>query len=453
MILGINAQRRRGDGAPQPAFSNVKLLLHCNARPFMDSSAAERTIAHGRTSGTGPTLETTTTRFGGGSLLTSAGHALWAIASTDFVMGTGPWMMDAWVYKTNASDVYIFDQRPLPSTDGFVLVVTGAAGAVLAILNSTNYGSTSPAVTVANNVWTHVAASYDGTNVRTFVNGAVATTTAASINLTNNSQLTIGNTHQINSGGAHYIDELRVVKGEAVYTAAFTVPSSAPPDTGLGIIAAAPAGTYSNVKALLHFESSLTDNSGSPKTYTARGSAAVSSAQAQWGSQSLLLNGSSQWIDTPAHADWDFGTGDWTLEAWVRPSSVASTHSIWSTYNPPGPNGWLLDLVSSGCLRLFGLAAVVLQSTSGYTVATNVWTHVAACRISDVIYLYINGECVGFVINTQNFDSATSLFLGQLRDPSPANYFNGYIDDARILKAEGVYPRSFIVPAAAFADS
>ena len=79
-------------------------------------------------------------------------------------------------------------------------------------------------------------------------------------------------------------------------------------------------------KSLLHFDgadasTTFTDESG--KTFTARGNAQLDTAQQKFGTASGLFDGTGDYIDTPDHADWFLGTGDFTIDFWVRFSDVA----------------------------------------------------------------------------------------------------------------------------------
>src|SRR5437868_15311705 len=64
-----------------------------------------------------------------------------------------------------------------------------AAGGTFGGVNANAFGTS----TVAINTWTHLAASYDGANIRLYVNGALASTTARTGAITSTTNpLTIG---------------------------------------------------------------------------------------------------------------------------------------------------------------------------------------------------------------------------------------------------------------------
>lgn len=81
----------------------------------------------------------------------------------------------------------------------------------------------------------------------------------------------------------------------------------------------------SYTKALLHFngiDTSTTFRDESGKTWTGGGTAQLDTAQKKLGTASLLLDGNSDYISTPDHADFDVGSGDFTIDFWVRFNAI-----------------------------------------------------------------------------------------------------------------------------------
>jgi hypothetical protein len=96
-----------------------------------------------------------------------------------------------------------------------------------------------------------------------------------------------------------------------------------------GDLIAVSDASYSSVSSLLHLNGAngstvFTDNAPTPKTWSSVSSAALSDSNFRFGTASLSLNGTSQYISTPQSTDFDFGTGDFTIEAWVYRNSTAT---------------------------------------------------------------------------------------------------------------------------------
>jgi hypothetical protein len=94
----------------------------------------------------------------------------------------------------------------------------------------------------------------------------------------------------------------------------------------------------SNTKALIH--SNTTDGSttfaDAMGTHSpAVGAADVShdTAQKKWGSSSILFDGDSGYLTIPDHADWDMGSGKFTIDFWVRIANLpAGNFDFFSIY-------------------------------------------------------------------------------------------------------------------------
>ena len=85
-------------------------------------------------------------------------------------------------------------------------------------------------ITLAANTWYHVAVTWDGTTLRFFVNGVIGTTHTGVTITPSTNQVIVGGTGPGASGlFTGYIDDLRITKGVARYTANFTPPTAALP--------------------------------------------------------------------------------------------------------------------------------------------------------------------------------------------------------------------------------
>ncbi|HPC33867.1 MAG TPA: hypothetical protein PL061_13005, partial [Syntrophales bacterium] len=69
------------------------------------------------------------------------------------------------------------------------------------------------------------------------------------------------------------------------------------------------SGIDSYTKSCLHFQN---------RVWTFYGNAQIDTAQKPFGTGSLLLDGSGDYIGTVDSPDFDFGTGDFTIDFWVR---------------------------------------------------------------------------------------------------------------------------------------
>lgn len=210
---------------------------------------------------------------------------------------------------------------------------------------------------------------------------------------------------------------------------------------------------YANVSLLLHGDGAdngtvFTDNSPTPKTVTAYGNAKISTAQSKFGGASCNFPGSStDYAIIPTSSDFAFGTGDFTIEAWLYiPTGISGSYAAICDIRatPQGNNSTLFKINSSRQLGYY--SASEINTTSSVPLAT--WTHVAICRSSGTTRLFIDGV-LGATATDNDDKTSRHCYIGRVYDNAhPA--FSGYIDDLRITKGVARYTESFTPPAAAF---
>ena len=167
---------------------------------------------------------------GDGSITLSSGNYM-TLPNKGFSWWTGGgFTVEAWVnYSSFASAaLYSAVQSSLLSDGGpyftFGPLVNGTV--TLFYYTTTNVSVTTTA-TVPLNTWTHIAATYDGTTIRVFINGVLGA--SAALSGTPNA-LHVGSPYYLGVGAytpAAAVTNVRIVQGAALYTAAFT-PSTSP---------------------------------------------------------------------------------------------------------------------------------------------------------------------------------------------------------------------------------
>ncbi len=196
-------------------------------------------------------------------MLNGTNQYVYAGTSSDYSFGTGDFTMECWYYLTS-----------LPS-NGYIIDLGNPNGSRLQIFSNQLYfipqsGTnivTSAGVGTATGTWYHVAAVRASNTVTLYLNGAVIGSNTNTNNFTD-VFCTIGCTGAAagNNLFPGYITNVRIVKGTAVYTSAFTTPT-------------APLTAVTNTKLLLSSVSGsyLLDSSGTSKTITVTGAPAWNS--------------------------------------------------------------------------------------------------------------------------------------------------------------------------------
>jgi hypothetical protein len=143
--------------------------------------------------------------------------------STAFTFGTSNFTVEYWVYVTSEAASYNQHVGCSSTSNGFSF---GGVGTGKMSMTTNTVGYTSNGPSFSYNQWNHFAYVRSSGTVTFYLNGAVNYTTAANTNITETG-FGIGATASGTFPMTGYISNLRVVKGTAVYTAAFT-PSTTP---------------------------------------------------------------------------------------------------------------------------------------------------------------------------------------------------------------------------------
>jgi len=210
---------------------------------------------------------------------------------------------------------------------------------------------------------------------------------------------------------------------------------------------------YNSCSLLLHCNgangsTTFTDNSPSPKTVTSNNGAAISTVQSKFGGASGFFDGTNDYLTLASDTAFGTGTGNFTIEFWMYPVSVAS--------------GWVFDNRTGGAAQsvigYFSAAGsftftggIITTGVTKTSVTANSWYHIACVRSSGTAYLFVNGISAGTDTVVGSANSSNPFTIGSKYDGT--NAFNGYIDDFRYTKGVARYTGNFTPPSTQFPDS
>jgi len=299
-------------------------------------------------------------------------------------------------------------------------------------------------------VWYHVAVVRSGNNYNIYRNGtSVASGTNSYTQSDLNDGFSIGYSNAPTSllylNG--YISNARVVNGVAVYTSTFT-PSTQPlPATQSANVYGNPSAaiTSGQTKLLMNFTNLGMQNNttfADISTYTA--TPTVTNTPYYAGLTpftntypgSIYFNGSSN-FSMPSNAVYQFGTGDFTVEFWMRSDNVTVTSTPFDMRNPDTQYaGFDITQYQS---KLYVTTPGINYILGDTTLVNNTWYHVALSRISNSMNFYINGVKQGSTYTTpRNFtNQIPRIATGQ------NGAWSGYLSNIRIVKGVGVYTAAF----------
>lgn len=219
-------------------------------------------------------------------------------------------------------------------------------------------------------------------------------------------------------------------------------------------------GIDENTVLLLHFNgadgaTNFVDNSASNHSITAYGNAQIDTSQSKFGGASLLLDGDGDYATVPDSDNWDFGTGDFTIDFWARFNALsgggfASFIDVSNSVEDLGVQVLYPHGGGPGYIQIrFG--GTVYNFTQ--TLAINPWYHIAVTRNGNNMYLFLNGTQVGTTQDVTGKD-ITGLTLGVCigaEFAGPGAYpFNGWIDEMRISKGIARWTSNFTPPTAEY---
>jgi hypothetical protein len=181
----------------------------------------------------------------------------------------------------------------------------------------------------------------------------------------------------------------------------------------------------------------LTPTGGS--AFTADGNAQLSTAQAKFGSASLLLDGTDDFVTSDDNID--LSSGDFTVDMWIRPTSVTGYKGLWQSGTSSLLNVYLIGDQVQGTVA--GSTTLFLSSTR---ISANVWTMISVEREGSVHRLYINGV-LEQSSSTGNRPDDGVFAIGK----NGFGDFNGYIDELRLSPVARYGGTSFTEPTSNYA--
>ena len=452
--------------SPLTAIANTSLLT-CQSNRFRDASSNNFAITvNGDTSVQAfspfaPTAAYSAATVGGSGYFDGSGDYLTVPDNAAYEVGSDNFTEEFWIYPTSASMTgSIIDKRSSAGNYSECPQIQIASNQPIAYVS---YSGSSWAVNIngSSNVkpysWNHIALTRSSSTWTLWLNGAsVGSATSSGTVYAGSSSLVIG---AASSAGevpiTGYLSSVRIVKGTALYTSAFTPPT-------------APLTAVANTQLLLNFTNGgIIDNTAKNVLETV-GNAQISTSVKKFGTGSLAFDGTGDVLTAPAsqYTNYINGSGDWTYEFWVYynalPSGGTYGASIYAQDDGAGivspfnivqqGNTWKLWASTNGSAwDIFD--NVTLATTS---LSTSTWYHIAFVRNAGTLKMYVNGTQAASTTLTANIQTNTTrklwLFGTWQNNPSNAGGINGYIDDLRITKGVARYTTTFTPPTAAFAD-
>lgn len=475
-------------------------------------------------------VQTVQSKFGTGSMYfdVNAGATDGSFVipdSDDFELGSGSFTFECHVRFQSLQNGYVvFSKRVFPNYS-YAFTVGGTV-TQMAMTGSTN-GTNDVSVgaqsfsggALSIDTWYHLAWVRDGTDFYYFLDGVQvgSTQTYSSTLFNGTSQIEIGNEENGNFNADFWLDNVRLTKGVARYTAGFT-PPTAPYDDGgsetflvgdplfrtnidgtlvglknaVGVnwedavgndtellqfgLSQAGGGESDPdiglVSIILPFEeadgsSTTFDTSGrghvGNSVLTGSGIAEVDTDQSKFGGGSLRISSSNfnkGTMQFPDSDDWLLGGGDFTIELHVRFATGGTVSGdLLSQWLHP-QRSWKCVIAANGAQIGFGmsttgsnLVSIFNQSFAG-SMVTEVWYHLVWERFSGELSFYKDGVLTGASQTITNTPFDSNRPLEVGgSDDGNTGFWDGWLDNVRITIGTARYGGAFTPPAAPFPDS
>jgi hypothetical protein len=378
-------------------------------------------------------------------------------SNSGYAFGTGDFTVEGWFYVTALNGGY----SSFITTRG----VSGTGLDIQQVSGQLMIGNPSGAIISATNViplntWVHIAGTRASGTFYMFINGQLAASGASSQNFTDTAFYIGSGSGGNNNQWSGFASNVRVVKGQALYTAAFT-------PTGSPLTTTSQGATAGNVTLLTLQSATLVDNSSNNFTVTNSNSALPQVAYPFQYPNTLPANSTyaiqlkgvstSQSITAAYSADWDLGNSDFTIEFFGRSADTAKQYpSPIGRWKGSGEACWDVRMASVDANYNFAFVYFSSGSTtivnSGVKVTDGMWHHLAITRTGGNLRFFVDGK----LVSTNSIGSATifnnatvPLYIGDTPYGSAEGWYQGFLSNIHLVKGTALYTSSFTPPTSA----
>ena len=412
------------------------VLLTCRNNRFMDSSSEANTVSIG--AGTpkiqpfspfAPSAEYDSAVNGGSGYFDGSTDYLGLPSSSDFDF-SGSFTIEVWLYIEDMST-----SRTVLGTCANI----GNRGGIYFGTSGTNFiffqyitNTTLLSAPITRYQWNHVAAVRNGSVITLYINGTSVGSTTYSFAFSGDSANGGVGGFYSNPGVYYfygYMSDMRVVNGTAVYTSNFTPPT-------------APLTKVTNTKLLANFtNAAMFDQTGKTNVETV-GNAQLNTSVKKFGTASAFFNGTGSYMNVEPTTLQALGSGDFTIEFFLRLTDVTSTQVFIDFRHNSVSNIAPVIYISSGFKFYAGSSEIAIG-----TLSTNTWHHIALVRNGSTITSYIDGTAGGTETNTNNLTCQKLIIGGNFNGDY---YIRGYMDELRVTKGKARYTSNFTAPTKEF---
>ena len=213
---------------------------------------------------------------------------------------------------------------------------------------------------------------------------------------------------------------------------------------------------YANVSFLLPMHgdnngTSFVDQSPTPKTVSVYGDVKTMTSSYKYYGSSAYFDGTGDYLTVPRDSAFEFGSGDFTIELWLKPvSSFADWRSIISSWPNSLAGSWRLLYGIDGKTN-FGFMDDT-NTNRGFSVTTapmvlGTWYHLALVRSGTTFYFFLNGVLITTATVSQSIPSKAGAVVTIGRNEEATTWYAyANFQDVRVTKGVARYTENFTPP-------
>jgi hypothetical protein len=347
-------------------------------------------------------------------------------------------MIGAWIKPSNVSGTknIVSKYGDTSYNDSYKLALSGNKVKFDVNLTGTGWVSVTGNISLSASTWYYVTGTYDGTNLRVYVNAVLdnSTTTTGPI-FKSNASVKVGKPGNLVPGEMYtgYIDEVKIYDSAKTIEQIRSEYNARNSLTGLaGSVGNSTPPLTFNPIGYWNFEeasgTTVNDRSTNGRTGTVTGTGTWTTGKV---GKAMNFDGSSGYVSVADTSDLRL-TSSWTVSAWVKPDALKDYGNIFmKTTNQT--NGYGLITLANGSWNWQQYSNSSWNDTVGGTAGSlvnNTWSFLTITYDGTTLRTYQNGTLTNSASKTTITSGTAALTIGA--DTFNGRYFDGDIDEVRI---------------------
>lgn len=191
------------------------------------------------------------------------------------------------------------------------------------------------------------------------------------------------------------------------------------------------------------------------KTVTANGDAQIDTGQSKFGGASGLFDGNSDYLSIADSDDWNFGSARFTIDFWMRFNDTTGIQRMYNQSDAAG-NEEVRIRWTTAALEFAAVTggASVITISGAWSPSNGVWYHIAVVRgwsgNVDDFAVCVDGTAIATGTDSSVVPDVPGLLNIGRRLSDNDQFFNGWLDEYRVVKGTAVWTANFTPPSAEY---